>query len=69
MAYNMNMAITFMGIEFDIIFEYTPEIVEDDTFGCSAEVDIEKIIHHGVDFYDIMVPHLQDLEELILSKL
>jgi hypothetical protein len=65
----MNTAITFKDVEFDIQFEFTPEIVEDDNFGYSAQVDIDTITHNGVEFYEIMVPYIVELEELILDKL
>lgn len=65
----MNTAIIFKDVEFDIQFEFTPEIVENDNFGYSAQVDIDMITHKGTDFYDIMVPYLEKLEELILDKL
>lgn len=65
----MNTAIKFKDVEFDIQFEFTPEIVENDNFGYSAQVDIDMITHKGTDFYDIMVPYLEKLEELILDKL
>lgn len=65
----MNTAITFKDVEFDIQFEFTPEIVENDNFGYSAQVDIDTITHKGTDFYDIMVPYIEELEELILDKI
>lgn len=65
----MNTAITFKDVEFDIQFEFTPEIVEDDNFGYSAQVDIDTITHKGVEFYEIMVPYIDELEQLILDKL
>ena len=65
----MNTAITFKDVDFDIQFEFTPEIVEDDNFGYSAQVDIDTITHKGVEFYEIMVPYIEELEQLILDKL
>jgi hypothetical protein len=65
----MNTAITFKDVDFDIQFEFTPEIVEDDNFGYSAQVDIDTITHKGVEFYEIMVPYIEELEQLILDKI
>ena len=65
----MNTAITFKDVDFDIQFEFTPEIVENDNFGYSAQVDIIVITHKGADFSEVMVPYIEELEQLILDKL
>lgn len=69
MKYNMNTTIEFKDVEFDVIFEFTPEEIEDDTFGSSAHADIESITHNGVEFYEIMVPYLEEIEEMIINKI
>ena len=45
----MNTAITFKDIDLEITFVYTPPIIEDDTFGTSADVDIEEIFVKGLN--------------------
>lgn len=69
MGYNMNTAITFKDIDLEITFIYTPPIIEDNTFGTSADVDIEEIFVKGLNIYELMVPHLEELEQLILEKI
>lgn len=65
----MNTAVTFMGIDLEIVYLFTPEIIEDDTFGQSAQVDIEEIFHKGENIIEILYPHIDTIEEMILDKL
>jgi hypothetical protein len=69
MATTMNSKITFNGIDLEIVYEFTPEIIEDDTFGASAQVDIEEIFHKGENIIELLYPHIDTLEEMIIDKL
>lgn len=69
----MKTTIEFKGVDFDVEYYYQPYEApergpEAQYPGCGESVALEGIWHNDVDFMEVVIDYVEEIEEIILKN-